>query len=314
MKKAEEQLKIAKDKVEAIKQGQLDDSLLKDEEEKVSAIEKALKDKEIQIAEQKSQSKQKQLDYERTVQDKIKALEKAVEEEAVNGEKDTQTQHREEIEKALMDIDISDKQKELNKFNKIAAQGGILLAPSDGYVMEVKVEKGSKTTDMEVLSFVPDQATYYVEVEVEQEEGKWLQVGDEVQIKLDVDSKEVNGMVIDRIGYTEEGNKKIGINVTEGAPGMRATVTMIKSSDSYNMVIPTNCLRQTNGMYYVLIAVTKQTTMGEQVIVERKDVVVLDKNQAQVAVEGPVESSDEIIIASSKPIEVGNRVRLTVKE
>ena len=190
----------------------------------------------------------------------------------------------------------------------------MLLAPSDGYVMEVKVENGSKTTDTEVLSFVADQATYYVEVEVEQEEGKWLQEGDEVQVKLDAESKEVSGMVIDSISYTEEGNKKLRINVTEGTPGMRATVTMTKSSDRYEMVIPSNSLRQTNGMYYVLVATTKQTTMGEQVVVERKDVVVLDKNQSQAAVEGPIELSDQIVITSSKPIEAGDRVRLMVKE
>ena len=187
------------------------------------------------------------------------------------------------------------------------------LAPSDGVVLEVKVEKGSQTADTEVISFVPNQTTYFVEIEIEQEEGKWLQVGDEVQVKLDIENKEINGMTIDRISYTEEGNKKLGISVTEGSPGMRVTVAMTKSSDSYDKVIPSNSLRQTNGMYYVFVATTKQTTMGEQVVVERRDVVVLDKNQSQTAVEGPIELSDEIRTTSSKPIEAGNRVAMDVK-
>ena len=314
VKKAEDQLKAAREKVEAIKRGELDNTLLIAEEEKVRDAERALNDKKVQIEEHETQNEQKEVDYERRLQDKFKALEKAKQEEAANGEKDTQAAKRQDIEKMLMDIDISDKQKELSKFNGIAAQGGTLLAPSDGVVMEVKVEKGSKTTDLEVVSFVPDKTTYYVEVEVDQEEGKWVREGDEVQVELNAENKEVNGMVIERISYTEEGNKKLHINLNEGTPGMRATVTMTKSSDSYDMVIPSSSLRQTNGMYYVLVATTKQTTMGEQVVVERKDVVVLDKNQSQVAVEGPLELNDEIIATSSKPIEAGNRVRLMVKE
>ncbi|MEG0320483.1 MAG: hypothetical protein RR627_11370, partial [Niameybacter sp.] len=61
---------------------------------------------------------------------------------------------------------------------------------------------------------------------------------------------------------------------------------------------------------YVFVAKKKTTTLGDQMVAERVDVMKLDKNQSSVAVQGAFGPQDTLIVNSNKPISSGNRVRL----
>ena len=62
--------------------------------------------------------------------------------------------------------------------------------------------------------------------------------------------------------------------------------------------------------YYVLVAKQQTTTLGEEIIADRVDIMILDKNQRSAAVEGALGAQDIVIVKSNKPISAGDRVRL----
>ncbi len=196
---------------------------------------------------------------------------------------------------------------------KATEEGGQLKAPSAGIIGEVKVKKGDTTTRGDLLIFVGDTSEYILEAELSKEESEYFKIGDQVQVTLEGEKTPLENTVVENIvpvrGDTE-GKKKVSITIPKGAPGMSATMKVTKESDKYRYIVPIEALKEDNGSHYVLVAKQQTTTLGQQIIADRVDVMVLDKNQSSVAIEGPLGAEDTVIVRSNKPISKGDRVRL----
>ncbi|MDY3368952.1 MAG: hypothetical protein SOX52_12800, partial [Zhenhengia yiwuensis] len=152
-----------------------------------------------------------------------------------------------------------------------------------------------------------------LEAHLSKEEAEYIQIGDQVQVTLEGEKTPLENTVVENIVPVQgdtDGKKKVSISVPKGEPGMSATLKVTKESDKYRYILPIEALKEDNGSQYILVAKQQTTTLGEQILAERVDVMVRDKNQSSVAVEGPLSVEDRVIIRSNKPILAGDRVRL----
>lgn len=313
LKAAEESLQKAKEKMQKLENGEIDDELFKQEEEKVKVARNQVKEQERLLEDTIVSREDAIADLDRKIEDAKKDLVKAESEEenlALNKEQDFQ---KESIEKELMQLDIEAKKREIARLQKATEEGGQLKAPSAGIIGEVKVKKGDTTTQGDLLVFVRDTSEYILEAHLSKEEAEYIQIGDKVQVTLEGEKTPLENTVVENIVPVQgdtDGKKKVSISVPKGEPGMSATLKVTKESDKYRYILPIEALKEDNGSQYILVAKQQTTTLGEQIIAERVEVMVRDKNQSSVAVEGPLGVEDRVIIRSNKPILAGDRVRL----
>lgn len=313
LKAAEESLQKAKEKMQKLENGEIDDELFKQEEENVKVARNQVKEQERLLEDTIVSREDAIADLDRKIEDAKKDLVKAESEEenlALNKEQDLQ---KESIEKELMQLDIEAKKREIARLQKATEEGGQLKAPSAGIIGEVKVKKGDKTTQGDLLVFVRDTSEYILEAHLSKEEAEYIQIGDKVQVTLEGEKTPLENTVVENIVPVQGdtgGKKKVSISVPKGEPGMSATLKVTKESDKYRYILPIEALKEDNGSQYILVAKQQTTTLGEQIIAERVEVMVRDKNQSSVAVEGPLGVEDRVIIRSNKPILAGDRVRL----
>lgn len=313
VKEAETSLKQAEEKLEKLQNGEMDEELIKQEEAKIKSYEKQVQQEKNLLQEAIVAKEQAILNMDRQIQDAEKELVQAGQEEANNLLKEEQEDKKEAIDKELMVLDIKEKQREIAQLKNIVAQGGKLVAPKDGTISEVKVQKGQTTSVGELVTFVDENSEYILEVEVSSEESKYLEVGQEVEVSLEGEKRPVEGAVIESILTTPGSGgdkKKVSITVAEGEIGISATMQVKKESEKYDYVLPIGAVKEDNGSYYVLVVKEKETTLGKQMVVERIKVEILDKNQDNVAVEGAISMQDQVIVGSNKPILAGDTVRL----
>lgn len=313
LKAAEESLQKAKEKMQKLENGEIDDELFKQEEEKVKVARNQVKEQERLLEDTIVSREDAIANLDRKIEDAKKDLVKAESEEenlALNKEQDLQ---KESIEKELMQLDIGAKKREIARLQKATEEGGQLKAPSAGIIGEVKVKKGDTTTQGDLLVFVRDTSEYILEAHLSKEEAEYIQIGDKVQVTLEGEKIPLENTVVENIVPVQGdtgGKKKVSISVPKGEPGMSATLKVTKESDKYRYILPIEALKEDNGSQYILVAKQQTTTLGEQIIAERVEVMVRDKNQSSVAVEGPLGVEDRVIIRSNKPILAGDRVRL----
>lgn len=313
LKAAEESLQKAKEKMQKLENGEIDDELFKQEEEKVKVARNQVKEQERLLEDTIVSREDAIADLDRKIEDAKKDLVKAESEEenlALNKEQDLQ---KESIEKELMQLDIEAKKREIARLQKATEEGGQLKAPSAGIIGEIKVKKGDTTTQGDLLVFVRDTSEYILEAHLSKEEAEYIQIGDKVQVTLEGEKTPLENTVVENIVPVQgdtAGKKKVSISVPKGEPGMSATLKVTKESDKYRYILPIEALKEDNGSQYILVAKQQTTTLGEQILAERVDVMVRDKNQSSVAVEGPLGVEDRVIIRSNKPILAGDRVRL----
>lgn len=316
VKEAEEALRKAKEKVKQLENGEMDEATLKQEEEKVKLVKKQVEEQKRLLEDTRMSRQDALLEMDRKIEEaKGDLLLADQKEENLQLDKE-QSAQKEKIDKQLMQLDIEAKAKEIERLERIIAEGGVLKAPSEGIITEVKVEKGATTTGGDLLTFIGDESEYVLEVEVTNEQSEYFEIGDPVEVILEGEKMPLENTVIENMTHVTNdtgkasGKKKVSVIVPEGSPGMNATFKVTKGSDKYNYIVPIEAVREDNGSKYILVAKEKTTTLGKQMVAERVEVMPLDKNQSTMAIQGALSAQDTIIVKSNKPISPGDRVRL----
>lgn len=92
--------------------------------------------------------------------------------------------------------------------------------------------------------------------------------------------------------------------------GETAILRVEVQPDSYDTCIPTGALHlREKDQYYVNAAEKKSTILGEEWVVRRVDVKVLEKNEKYAAVEG-ISAGQKIVTEASRTLEDGSRVKI----
>lgn len=228
---------------------------------------------------------------------------------------DAQAEQPEDYSAQINEQSIDKLEDQLTKLQELMQQEGRVTAPASGTVTRCCLEVGQKTTDTASFTMTDEREGLRFVAEVDGSDGKYLSVGDMVTLK-NAAGTETN-LPIAAIGSDESGDKRrLTVMLPAGVFTMGETLSMtyVMESRKYETVVPLSALYQENQQYYVYIADTQNTLLGETYVTRRMDVEVLEKNGEYAALTpSALDSDNKVITQTDRYVEAGERVRLTEK-
>ncbi|EFB76507.1 hypothetical protein SUBVAR_04875 [Subdoligranulum variabile DSM 15176] len=92
-----------------------------------------------------------------------------------------------------------------------------------------------------------------------------------------------------------------------------AQVSAITQSSRQDLVLPASAVHQDQEGNYVLVMEEKNTVLGLQYVLRRVSVSTIDSGDSTQAVSGALDSQAQVVVASSKPVQEGDRVKVDEK-
>lgn len=206
-------------------------------------------------------------------------------------------------------IDLREKEKELDELRELMECSGKVLSPYDGVVTYVGVEAGRATTGDEMIKL--GIGDYVFKATFDREDAVNVEVGSKVNITMAGKKSGIESEV-EEITINEEGISELRARMPQKDYylGEKAEYKISTQSEQFNLCIPIQALREDNYGYYVLVPLEQEDILGTQLIAERISVNILDKGNSMVAVEGALSHKSQVIIDSNKYINAGYRVRI----
>ena len=93
-------------------------------------------------------------------------------------------------------------------------------------------------------------------------------------------------------------------------PGTTLQIMAGEKSGYYDTVVPNNAIREDSQGKFVLVVNVKGTPLGNRYTVERVSVDVQASDEQNSAISGAIQSYENVVTNSSKPLESGKQVRL----
>lgn len=251
-----------------------------------------------------------QREYEQAVESRdsaLKASSRAIEDA---GQKEAEDSSGE-----IKHLERSKLEKQINTLEAILQDGGVIYAQKAGTVTKLELEVGSVTPEGTSVLFADNtQSTMFI-AQIQETDGKYATPGTEVLLKPQGNKEPISGLTIEST-YKDTENPEL-INVAVRLPkgilevGGSADLEILQKSEEYPICVPLSALREENGSYFVLIPIEKKGILGTELVAERADVTVLEKNGSYAALSSDwVYADREFITSTSKPIKAGDRIRL----
>ncbi len=206
-------------------------------------------------------------------------------------------------------------EKQLEAYKKIKEQGGKILAPMEGDIVEIHAIEGERTGDNALLHMTDREEGYRFSAEITKKDRKYINIGDLTEVKIGTGEKVLSDIPVETI---EESKEQEGIYVVSfpitkdmGRLGDSGTMKLSAGDGEKNLCVPLSAIHSDGIKNYVLLAATNQTILGEELKAVRRDVTILDKNESTAAIDsGAITEEDRIIVSATKHIKEGDTVRL----
>lgn len=212
------------------------------------------------------------------------------------------------VARQKLELDIQEKERQAEKIAGLIFDQGQVLSEMEGTVVDQELVAGKTSTGEERLSVA--SGNFCFEGEFEKEEQK-LAVGDCLTVQIPGRNRTTEAVVQEIRLLGEKGVFRGEISDGHLPLGSVTGYTCRKQSEIYQQVIPVQALRKDTKGYYCLVARIRNGILGEEFRAERIDVRVMYEGSKEVAVEGGLQTKDDIIVRSNQVIEGGDRVRLT---
>lgn len=281
---------------------------------------KTLEEKQKALKDAEDAKNQKLMELDRTQQDKLEDIEDAKEKDKVTSHNESIERQRDSLTAQKADLAMQKLVEAVEDARKTIAEGGELLAPADGVITKLNIAAGGKTTGESVMKMTDSSAGYRFKVVMPTEDAKYVERGDKATIIPAGKQTGVDGAVVESMrALTGENSGKTEIiaslpkDFTEA--GLTATFKVDKRSSKYQVTVPTSAVSpDSNGRdYYVLVLREKETVLGVEWFAEKRTITILERDSKTVAVQpGTLDSRDQIILTTSKPIQDGDRVRVEI--
>ena len=313
--RAEQELQQAKDNLEQAKQE------LQASKDALKKLQNSEEPDESALADLQDKSEEKQAAYD-TCQSAM-----SEKEDALQAAYDTQQAEQKSAARALEDawtpqatdngteineISMKTLKNKLKKLQKLEKQEGQIVAPESGVVTNLNVSVGQKTMDTAVATMSDESAGLRCVAQISVDDAEYVFAGDKVTLSgigKSAEDCEVISVEADESG--ELMNVTVNVNSKEFKLGENATMNVIRESEEYSCTVPATALRQENNKMYVFLLDTENTILGQQYVVRKTEVKVLDKNGDYAALdEGALNGDSQIIMETDRYVEDGARVRL----
>ena len=209
-------------------------------------------------------------------------------------------------------ISIEEKEKRLEKLEKIKQAEGKITAPVSGVITQSFLSVGQKTTDTACFTMADISSGMRFVAEISKEDAKYVQVGSEVTLKAVGNS--MKDLKVESLEKNEDNeNLKVTVLLTSDkiSIGDSATMTIVNQSELYDTAVPYSAIHSEDDRNYIYVAEQEETILGKEYIARAVEVEILDKNEKYAALSAQtIDLETKIITDSDRYIEAGSRVRL----
>lgn len=225
-----------------------------------------------------------------------------------------------EFTKQSLQIDIEEKQKEIERLEQWSAAEGRFCSPVDGTVTETTAVMGGITSGSEYFKI--GNGNTRLTAYVAQDAAAGLKERDKAVITSQDGKNAVDGTVLavhaaqrqgdaqtDDAGNSSQMEVMVQLEANELAIGEQVHFRVTKESKEYKCLIPVSVIREDSQGTYVLIMEERNSILGKEMVASRTAVRVLEKNDSDAAVESALTKEDKIIASSNKTVKAGDRIR-----
>lgn len=214
-------------------------------------------------------------------------------------------------ERALVEANIADVDRQLNYLEKLTANEGVIYSEVEGLVSEIRVDVGSRTTEEAAFVVMESSDEYTVRIPVTSEQKSYIEKGDKVILHINDTSVNTEVTAVYSDATNEQGH--IMETVISGElvnVGDSVLADISHQSEKYDFVVPVSAIYADVVGSYVLVERSKDTILGTELVAAKVYVTVGDTNNYEVGIKKSSLTGDDRIIASSdKKIEAGDTVR-----
>ena len=185
----------------------------------------------------------------------------------------------------------------------------VVKAPCDMIIDEINIHAGQITSEIADLTYFEINNSCEVVTTFVTEDLLPIRQGEIVEI---AGTKEKLSLPITSTRMLEDGQ---GIEITidlENTPlkvGNQVTIVFQSEPKGYDCILPREALHyDAEDSYSLYVLETKKTVLGNELIAKKQEVMVLDKNETQIAVEG-IGSETEVITSYTKSLNEGDTVQ-----
>lgn len=214
--------------------------------------------------------------------------------------------------------DIDEKQKEVDKLARLQQQKGEIRSDIAGMVTTISVKAGGVTTNEAPLLIADTTAGLRLNLQFSKDDQKYLVVGNEVILSRFSTTNTAAGKIQNQkiISVTKNEEDDTMLDVVIDLPkeeleiGESLNAEIDVPSTAHEQCVPVEALHlEESNNYYVYAVKTKETVLGTEKVIEKKDVEVVDKNNQYAAVTG-IDAGQEVVTETDKAIEDGAKVKI----
>ena len=248
-----------------------------------------------------------------TLQSELKAKKTALERVTLEGKRQaagSATDQDNEVERRILRLDTEAAQAEVDRVNALIANGGIVVAPADGTVIEVLIQPGEVASGA-VFRIAPASSGMIARASVDTTQWPYLQPGMEASVQRQGETRGQRVLAtLSELIPSESGYEAVfELPDSAWSVGQVLTMTLTQTTDTYDMRVPLGAIAESNGNKGVYRVRTGDSVLGETEYAEFVPVKVIETDAQYAAIEATLSDKDQIIISTSKPVNDGDRVR-----
>ncbi|MBO6165333.1 MAG: HlyD family efflux transporter periplasmic adaptor subunit [Eubacterium sp.] len=245
-----------------------------------------------------------------TLESKQRALNKKIEQDALDKQKD--------------DIDMMKELEELEEMRKEVQKlkdqddTACIVAPNDGIITNISLKEGDKINNENPIATIQlAESGYEVATKITKADGRLIHVGDEAVLE-NVWSSDATATVKSIKADPDDPNKslivKFEVKGSDINVGQTIQFAVGNKSQKYDTVVPNNAVKEDTSGNFVLVVKVKSTPLGNRYTVKKVEVTKLASDTTKCAISGDVMEYDNVVTNASKRIENGQQVRLSEKQ
>ncbi|UQZ82984.1 Putative efflux system component YknX [Paenibacillus konkukensis] len=230
-----------------------------------------------------------------------------------------------DIDSTKLDLQILERQ--IANLQRQLAEFGRMASPVAGTVIEVNAAKGAPVPSGKAAVRIADAAKgQRLKATIPDTKAPYVQLGDETElIFAALGNARVKAAVTDIRDLYEASSQTsasgssapskregkeitFSLNDSRLKGGETGEFGIIKKTDAFRSLLPSDAVREDDKGKYVLVMKEKKGPLGSEYVLQRASVQAGDADDWKTSIENGVTPLDKVVVSSSKPVAEGDRV------
>lgn len=208
---------------------------------------------------------------------------------------------------------IREKEKQLQKYERLLKEKGKVRSEKAGIIQKINISAGDVTPEGAVMIITDAKEGWNFQAEISKEERSYISEGDSVTLLFREGNIKISDVSITGIKQKSDGSFMLAAFCKNRnlVPGESGVMQLNADSGVEDCCIPLSGLYAAGGENYVLLLTERESFLGKEYRVERRKVLVKDKNEEYAALEGNIlGEEDKIVVLCDREVLPGDRVRI----